>query len=116
MLAHELTHALQDQKVDLTKWSDVSINTTAKNVEEDNRHLQVDEAETARSAVAEGQAMVTFIDYTLRPLGEDTGGCSGAGGQAERVGGGHQRIADIGKGSAVTAGVAAVSLQRGIEL
>src|ERR1700722_2184092 len=54
VLAHKLTHALQDQKVDLTKWSDVSINTTAKNVEEDNRHLQVDEAETARSAVAEG--------------------------------------------------------------
>jgi hypothetical protein len=70
VLAHELTHALQDQKVDLTKWSDVSINTTAKNVEEDNRHLQVDEAETARSAVAEGQAMVTFIDYTLRPTGK----------------------------------------------
>jgi hypothetical protein len=70
VLAHELTHALQDQKVDLTKWSDMSINTTAKNVDEDNKHLQVDEAETARSAVAEGQAMVTFIDYTLRPIGK----------------------------------------------
>ena len=70
VLAHELTHALQDQRVDLSKWSDMSINTTAKNAEEDNRHLQVDEAETARSAVAEGQAMVTFIDYTLRPTGK----------------------------------------------
>ena len=60
VLAHELTHALQDQHVDLTKWSDVSLNTVAKSVAEDNRHLQVDEAETARGAVAEGQAMVTF--------------------------------------------------------
>jgi hypothetical protein len=70
VLAHELTHALQDQRVDLTKWSDVAPNGLAKNVEEDNRHLQTDEAETARTAVAEGQAMVTFIDYTLRPSGK----------------------------------------------
>ena len=70
VLAHELTHALQDQRIDLTKWSDVSIEGVSKNVEEDNRHLQSDEGETARSAVAEGQAMVTFIDYTLRPAGK----------------------------------------------
>ena len=70
VLAHELTHALQDQHVDLTKWSDVSLNTVAKSVAEDNRHLQVDEAETARGAVAEGQAMVTFIDYTIRGSGK----------------------------------------------
>jgi hypothetical protein len=38
-------------------------------VKDDNRHLQVDEAETAREAVAEGQAMAVFIDYTLRPSG-----------------------------------------------
>jgi hypothetical protein len=70
VLAHELTHALQDQHVDLTKWSDVSLNTVAKTVADDNRHLQVDEAETARGAVAEGQAMVTFIDYTIRGSGK----------------------------------------------
>ncbi len=69
VLAHELTHALQDQHVDLTKWSDAGENNVAKNVEEDNRHLQVDELETARSAVAEGQAMVTFIDYTMQKTG-----------------------------------------------
>jgi hypothetical protein len=69
VLAHELTHALQDQHVDLTKWSDAGQNNQAKNVEEDNRHLQVDELETARSAVAEGQAMVTFLDYTMRKTG-----------------------------------------------
>ena len=69
VLAHELTHALQDQKINLTKWSDVALNATSKNVQDDNRHLQVDEAETARDAVAEGQAMAVFVDYSLRPTG-----------------------------------------------
>jgi hypothetical protein len=70
VLAHELTHALQDQKIGLTKWSDVSMSDTSKNVQDDNRHLQVDEADTARTAVAEGQAMAVFIDYTLRSTGK----------------------------------------------
>jgi hypothetical protein len=70
VLAHELTHALQDQKVDLTKWSDVGDNGVARNVQEDNHHLQTDEAETARSAVTEGQAMAVFVDYTLRATGK----------------------------------------------
>ena len=70
VLAHELTHALQDQKVELTKWSSVSLNGISHNVQEDNRHLQVDEADTAREAVAEGQAMAVFVDYTLRPTGK----------------------------------------------
>jgi hypothetical protein len=46
------------------------MNDTSHNVVEDNRHLQVDEADTARSAVAEGQAMAVFVDYTLRPSGK----------------------------------------------
>jgi hypothetical protein len=70
VLAHELTHALQDQKVDLTKWSEVSYNDTPHNVHEDNLHLQVDEADTARDAVAEGQAMAVFVDYALRSSGK----------------------------------------------
>jgi hypothetical protein len=70
VLAHELTHALQDQKVGLTKWSSVSLNGPSHNVQEDNRHLQVDEADTARSAVAEGQAMAVFVDYTMRSTGK----------------------------------------------
>ena len=37
VLAHELTHALQDQKIDLTKWSDVSLAKTSYNVQEDNQ-------------------------------------------------------------------------------
>lgn len=70
VLAHELTHALQDQKIDLTKWSDVGDDSIAHNAKEDNQHLQTDEAETARSAVAEGQAMAVFVDYTLRSTGK----------------------------------------------
>ena len=70
VLAHELTHALQDQKVDLNKWSDIGEKGTAKNVQQDNQHIQTDEADTARDAVAEGQAMAVFIDYALRPTGK----------------------------------------------
>jgi hypothetical protein len=70
VLAHELTHALQDQKVDLTKWSTVGSEDLARNVQQDNQHIQTDEAETARDAVAEGQAMVVFMDYTMRSTGQ----------------------------------------------
>ena len=70
VLAHELTHALQDQHVDLEKWGDQSKESTAKNVDEDNDHLRVDEADTAREAVAEGQAMVVFLDWGLAPKGQ----------------------------------------------
>ena len=70
VLAHELTHALQDQKVGLTKWSQVGSDDVAKNADEDNQHIQTDEGDTARDAVAEGQAMVVFLDYTLKPTGK----------------------------------------------
>ncbi len=70
VLAHELTHALQDQRVDLTKWSELSLNDPSHNVQDDNRHIQLDEADTARTAVAEGQAMAVFVDYALRPTGK----------------------------------------------
>ncbi len=83
VLAHELTHALQDQKVDLTKWSEVGSDEIAKNVEQDNAHIQTDEADTARDAVAEGQAMVVFLDYTLRPTGQTLADFAGDYGQDE---------------------------------
>jgi hypothetical protein len=70
VLAHELTHALQDQRVGLSKWSSVGSDAIAKNAMEDNQHIQTDEADTARDAVAEGQAMVTFLDYSLRETGK----------------------------------------------
>ncbi len=69
VMAHELTHALQDQKVGLTKWDDNEIEGTAKNVAEDTKHIAVDETDTAREAVLEGQAMVSFADYALETNG-----------------------------------------------
>jgi hypothetical protein len=74
VLAHELTHALQDQYISqlhtsLSKWSSVSLNGISHNVADDNRHIQLDEADTAREAVLEGQAMIPFIDYALAPHG-----------------------------------------------
>ncbi len=70
VMAHELTHALQDQKVDLKKWEDIGAEGVAKNVAEDNKHIQTDEVDTARDAVLEGQAQVSFADYMLKPMGK----------------------------------------------
>ena len=69
VMAHELTHALQDQKVGLTKWDDNEIEGTAKTSAEDTKHIAVDETDTAREAVLEGQAMVSFADYALETNG-----------------------------------------------
>ncbi|MGI4755651.1 MAG: hypothetical protein ACRYGF_02250, partial [Janthinobacterium lividum] len=66
VLAHELTHALQDDLVHLEKWGSPEPTAISKNAEEDNRHIVLDEASTARECVTEGQAMVTFIDYELK--------------------------------------------------
>ncbi len=70
VIAHELTHALQDQHTDLDKWEPDTPNTAPKNVAEDNRRLAVDEQDTARDAVLEGQAMAVYMDYTLSPAGK----------------------------------------------
>ncbi len=70
VLAHELTHALQDQTVGLTKWSEVGSDAIAGNAQEDNQHIQTDEADDARDAVTEGQAMLVYCDYTLRSTGK----------------------------------------------
>jgi hypothetical protein len=68
VLAHELTHALQDQSFGLDKW--------LKRGEEDldtKRNLKAedftkDEDSEARQAVVEGQAMVVLLDYMLAPM------------------------------------------------
>ncbi len=70
VLAHELTHALQDQHTDLDKWEPDPPDTMSKNVTEDNERLAIDERDTARDAVLEGQAMAVYIDYTLKPAGK----------------------------------------------
>ena len=70
VLAHELTHAVQDQKVNLEKWGSTGFKGISKTSSEDTARLEVDEQETARQAVTEGQAMVTFVDYALRDSGK----------------------------------------------
>lgn len=69
VMAHELTHALQDQTVGLEKWGSQEIEGTAKNVKQDNEHIANDDTDTAREAVLEGQAMVSFADYMLADAG-----------------------------------------------
>ncbi len=70
VLAHELTHALQDQHSDLTKWNDQTPDDVSLNSAGDTDHLAKDEMDTAREAVEEGQATAVMIDYTLKPLGK----------------------------------------------
>src|ERR1700743_100268 len=60
VMAHELTHALQDQHTDLEKWEPEDPDTISKNVTEDNQRLEIDERDTARDAVLEGQAMAVY--------------------------------------------------------
>jgi len=69
ILAHELTHALQDQNYDLGKW----MKAGAKSAD----GAPTDDSAMARKAVVEGQAMVVYVDYLLKPVGrslEDTPG------------------------------------------
>ena len=70
VLAHELTHALQDQRVNLEKWEDESSDDLSHNVAEDNQRIATDEQDTAREAVLEGQAMAVLVDYSLKPMGQ----------------------------------------------
>lgn len=67
VLAHELTHALQDQAVDLRVWFRAGEKDNA--VLPDEQEQVVEEAQAAREGVAEGQAMVAMIDYILAPSG-----------------------------------------------
>lgn len=60
ILAHELTHALQDQNYDLVKWMKAAAKAHG---------TTEDESAVARKAVVEGQAMVVYLDYVLKPLG-----------------------------------------------
>ena len=70
MLAHELTHALQDQHIDLEKWSDQTPDDVSPTASEDSDHLAKDEMDTAREAVTEGQATAVMMDNILKPMGK----------------------------------------------
>ena len=67
VLAHELTHALQDQRVNLDKWQNQTSDDLSHSYAEDRKHIATDEDDTAREAVLEGQAMAVFVDYSLAP-------------------------------------------------
>jgi hypothetical protein len=66
VLAHELTHALQDQTVDLLTWPDAGQKDDKPLP--DQQELAVEEEQAARQCVTEGQAMITLYDYSLAPL------------------------------------------------
>jgi hypothetical protein len=70
VLAHELTHALQDQRVNLEKWNDQTPNDVSTNYHDDIDHLAKDEYDTAREAVVEGQATAVMMDNILKPMGK----------------------------------------------
>lgn len=70
VLAHELTHALQDQHLDLDKWSDQTPPDVSLTSSEDSDHLAKDELDTAREAVTEGQATAVMMDDILKPMGK----------------------------------------------
>lgn len=69
VLAHELTHALQDQRVDMDKWSDQTPSDASVDASGDIEHLAKDELDTARGAVSEGQATAVMMDNILKPMG-----------------------------------------------
>ena len=63
VLAHELTHALQDQNFDLQKYFKTPKPKTGE------YDVTTSEEQTARVAVMEGQAAATMVDYLLADRG-----------------------------------------------
>ncbi len=70
VMAHELTHALQDQDVNLTRWmkrgekdlGEIRKDPTPEDIEND-------EIDNAREAVLEGQAQAIMFQYAIAPTG-----------------------------------------------
>jgi len=70
VMAHELTHALQDQDINLQKWmkrgdkdlAEIRHDPTPADIEND-------EIDNAREAVVEGQAQAMMFQYALAPVG-----------------------------------------------
>ncbi len=67
VMAHELTHALQDQYANLDKWQNGGKPEGKKYSLPEQ--LALDELRVARQSVTEGQAMLVLIDYSLAPMG-----------------------------------------------
>src|SRR6185503_6089641 len=68
VLAHELTHALQDQSFALDKWLKKGSEDLDTKRDLKAADITKDENSEARQAVTEGQAMVVLIDYMLAPM------------------------------------------------
>jgi hypothetical protein len=69
VMAHELTHALQDQSYDLEKMSKHDDEVEKRGLEDLDLVIREDERSTCRSAIMEGQAMIVYLDYVLAPMG-----------------------------------------------
>jgi hypothetical protein len=69
ILAHELTHALQDQNYDLKAWLKAGQGASQPGGEKGREPDVDDDSAGARRAVVEGQAQIVFVDYLLAPLG-----------------------------------------------
>ena len=74
VMAHELTHALQDQNFDLKKWLAGDVEKTGEkkspSPDQDAKDIESDEQQTARQALVEGQGMAVLIDYLLKDSGQ----------------------------------------------
>ena len=69
VLAHELTHALQDQSFNLEKYMKPGDTDLDKKKDITAQDIVNDEIGSTRQAVVEGQAMVVMVDYMLAPTG-----------------------------------------------
>jgi hypothetical protein len=70
VMAHELTHALQDQAIGLDKWmkkGDKDLGEIKKDPTPED--IENDEMNDAREAVVEGQAETVMMQYELAPVG-----------------------------------------------
>jgi Asp-tRNA(Asn)/Glu-tRNA(Gln) amidotransferase C subunit len=72
VMAHELTHALQDQSFDLEKWmkagrEDDEKKTKPEDLDSGLDAIARDEEEVARHALVEGQGMAVMLNYMLAP-------------------------------------------------
>jgi hypothetical protein len=70
VMAHELTHALQDQSIGLQKWmkkGEKDLGEIKKDPTPDD--IENDEMDNAREAVIEGQAQAMMFQYALAPTG-----------------------------------------------
>jgi hypothetical protein len=70
VMAHELTHALQDQTIGLEKWMKKGEKDLAE-IRKDPTPADIenDEMDNARQAVVEGQAEAVMLQYALAPVG-----------------------------------------------